>query len=416
MVLKFPGTLDLTGCPSSRFTKFATPRRIRHHWRLSEPLRLPCQHRPLNVQTRMAHPPALPPGTSDPGFDLLNSPNGPRRLKPVDGLSSDSHVRKTKTPFFAHRCDTGTRVGQHERPTSVEDHNVGLCPSLLILPAKACGPRLPGMSFGLRSHLHRVVRCELSPSSLPDCQSFHLQAHVSLSFHGFKSILDQSSGFTTDSPAPESTVFSRYRPRSPSVATSLLSMDMLPICDCVQVHLVRPPTLHHWSCRSVGLLLHRRCHTVALSLADVGTLPASGTLNRPGSSLRSNLSHRVQTSVRFVPKDPFVAKRRTALASDANNQRTDPLRPGDLHCKVSETSRKTSVSSYKPRTRWQWWHHFCCFVPRIRHPPPHHHGLTIPQKTKNKWSAMAHVVACVSRPNNSDTFPFGRRFWSSPLT
>ena len=38
-----------------------------------------------------------------------------------------------------------------------------------------------------------------------------------------------TSGFTTDSPAPESTVISRYQFRSPSVATGLMSMDMLPI-------------------------------------------------------------------------------------------------------------------------------------------------------------------------------------------
>ena len=43
-------------------------------------------------------------------------------------------------------------------------------------------------------------------------------------------------------------------------------------------------------------------------------LPASSTLNGQGSSLRSTLSHRVQSSMRFVPKDPFVAKRRTVLA------------------------------------------------------------------------------------------------------
>ena len=84
---------------------------------------------------------------------------------------------------------------------------------------------------------------------------------------------------------------------------------------------------------------------MALSLADVGALPASGTLNRQGCSLRSNLSHRVRTSARFVPKDPFVAKRRTVLASHPNNQGMDPLHLGDLHCKVSETSRKASLSS-----------------------------------------------------------------------
>ena len=84
---------------------------------------------------------------------------------------------------------------------------------------------------------------------------------------------------------------------------------------------------------------------MALSLANVGTLPAPGTLNRQGSSLRGNLSHRVQTSVRFVPKDPFVAERRTVLAFHPNNQGMDTLRLGDLQCKVSETSRITSLSS-----------------------------------------------------------------------
>ena len=48
-------------------------------------------------------------------------------------------------------------------------------------------------------------------------------------FEGFRSTLGQSSGFTTVSPAPESTVISRNRPRLPPVSTALLSMDMLPI-------------------------------------------------------------------------------------------------------------------------------------------------------------------------------------------
>ena len=101
-------------------------------------------------------------GTSVPGFEVLKSPNGPnsfsfngltggpgslslmlgpfngapRRLKTVGGLSSGSHVRKTKTPFLAcsgmrpwtddlsHRCHTCTRIWQYEGSTSVEDHNV----------------------------------------------------------------------------------------------------------------------------------------------------------------------------------------------------------------------------------------------------------------------------------------------------
>ena len=83
---------------------------------------------------------------------------------------------------------------------------------------------------------------------------------------------------------------------------------------------------------------------MAHKLAEIGTHPASGTQNRQGSSLRGNLSHRVETSVRLVPKDPFVATRRTCLASHPNNQGMDPLRLGDLHCKVSETSHKASLS------------------------------------------------------------------------
>ena len=48
-------------------------------------------------------------------------------------------------------------------------------------------------------------------------------------FEGFRSTSGRSSGFTTYSPVPESTVISRYRPCLPSVSAGLLSMDMLPI-------------------------------------------------------------------------------------------------------------------------------------------------------------------------------------------
>ena len=64
--LQFPWTLDLTGC-SDVVLELRHHRWIRRRWPLSEPLRLPCQHRPLHVQTRLAQPttPPLVPSTQD---------------------------------------------------------------------------------------------------------------------------------------------------------------------------------------------------------------------------------------------------------------------------------------------------------------------------------------------------------------
>ena len=58
--LRFPWTLDLTGCSDVVVLEFRHRRWIRRRWRLCEPRRLPCQHRPLHVQTRLAQPPAPP--------------------------------------------------------------------------------------------------------------------------------------------------------------------------------------------------------------------------------------------------------------------------------------------------------------------------------------------------------------------
>ena len=88
---------------------------------------------------------------------------------------------------------------------------------------------------------------------------------------GFRSPLGQSSGFTCDSPAPESTVISRYRPRLPSVSTSPLSIDVLLVVTvCRSTSSGHYSPLHHWSDHSeqiqlklheVDLLLHWRCPT-----------------------------------------------------------------------------------------------------------------------------------------------------------
>ena len=83
--------------------------------------------------------------------------------------------------------------------------------------------------------------------------------------------------------------------------------------------------------RQVDLLSHWRCHTGELHLAYVGTHPTSVAQNKQGSSLKSYFLHWAQTSVCFVPKDPLVAKRQTAHASNPSNRRKETLRLGDSH-------------------------------------------------------------------------------------
>ena len=56
-------------------------------------------------------------------------------------------------------------------------------------------------------------------------------------------------------------------------------------------------------------------------------VPASGTQNKQESSLRGNPSHRVQTSVRFVPKNPFVAVTFIAKFPKLPAKRLCPLEP-----------------------------------------------------------------------------------------
>ena len=165
------------------------------------------------MQTRLA-PPDPASGTSVLGFEVLNSPTVPNSflqtvLRVVQAwsawfsaLSRGSppteirrwHVLRFPRPQdkhyifrmqqdaslnpcdgLSHRGHTCTRAWQYEGSTSIEDHNVTFCQSLLTQQAGACGPWTLGISLGLRCRSHRVVRYRLLLSILQDCLSFHLQ-------------------------------------------------------------------------------------------------------------------------------------------------------------------------------------------------------------------------------------------------
>ena len=189
--------------------------------------------------------------------------------------------------------------------------------SLLTLQAKACGPWLLGTSLGSGYHSHRVVRCQLFLSVLPGCLSIHppgptYRCPFTEPFDGFNSTCGQSSGFTTDSPAPESTVISRYRPR---LRFTRFTVDShVSYCDCVQVHFVRPPVS---IIGAVAWSVFSFTGDVILWPFNWKTLVHLQLLAHNGqeSSLRGNLSHRAQTSVRFVSKDPFCCRSRNGSSS-----------------------------------------------------------------------------------------------------
>ena len=195
------------------------------------------------------------------------------------------------------------------------------------------------MSLGSRCHSHRVVRCELSRLSIFSPAGPTCRCPFTEPFDG-----GQSSGFTIDSPALESTVISRYRPRSPSVATGLLSMDMLPI-----VTAFRSTSSGHHSSLLV-LSLGRSAPSLEMSYCGVFIGKRWYT---------PSFWHTEQTG-KFTERQPFT------LGTDFGAFRAQGsmlqsielfLLPiptikewilfvsGGLHCKVSKTSRKASLSS-----------------------------------------------------------------------
>ena len=159
-------------------------------------------------------------------------------LGPFKGLSADEdsifrmqrYASLDSCDGLSHRCHTCTRIWQYEGSTAIENHNVAF-----VNHSPHCKQRLADLGSS-ECHSARDVTATVSFGANFCCKFsqivyiFTSEAHVCCAFteafDGFESTFGQSSAFTTDSPAPESTVIYRYRPRSPSVATSLLSMDI----------------------------------------------------------------------------------------------------------------------------------------------------------------------------------------------
>ena len=136
------------------------------------------------------------------------------------------------------------------------------------------------------------------------------------------------SGFTTDSPALESAVISRYRPRAPSVATGLLSMDMLPMATAF-----RSTSSGHQS-PSLELSLGRSAPSLEMSYCGVFIgrrwyTPSFWHTEQKGKFTERQPFTSGTDFGAFRALDPScVAKRQTVLASHPNNQRMDTLRLG----------------------------------------------------------------------------------------
>ena len=128
---------------------------------------------------------------------------------------------------------------------------------------------------------------------------------------------------------------------------------------------------------------------------------------------------RVEISVRFVPKDPFVAKRQTVLASHPNNQGLDPLRLGDLHGKVSETSRKNVPVRFNHEPGGSGGNISLSvrFVDSSSSTSSPWYDDTSKERTPNRWSPVAHFVRSLFSSSSQvpTHFPFGRRLWESSV-
>ena len=148
-------------------------------------------------------------------------------------MQRDAPLNPCDSPSY--RSHTSTLAWQSKGAAPIEDHKCCLCQSLLTLHQRACGPWLLGMSLDSRSRLPPCCLGRTFTVNYPKLSIFSPPGPT------YRSTCGHSSGFTTDSPASESTVFSRYRPRSPSDFNRIAVDGHVADRDCIQFFLVKQP-------------------------------------------------------------------------------------------------------------------------------------------------------------------------------
>ena len=142
---------------------------------------------------------------------------------------------------LSHRSHTSTLAWRKKRPAPIEDHNVAF-----VNHPRHCRQGLSDYG-SLKCHstwdvASIVLFCtDFHSQFYQNGRSFHLQGRCPFAepFDGFRSTFVHSSGFTTDSPAPGSTVISRYRPRLPSGFNRIAVDGHVADRDRIQFHLFR---------------------------------------------------------------------------------------------------------------------------------------------------------------------------------
>ena len=140
-------------------------------------------------------------------------------------------------------------------------------------------------------------------------------------------------------------MISRYRPRSPSVDTGLLSMDILPIVTAFR----STSSGHH--CASLELSLGRSFPSLEMSYcgALIGRRWSTPQLltHRTDRKVHWEATFHIGYRLRCVscPRIHLLQSVKLILLPIPTTKEMDTIRLGGLHCKVSETSRKASLSS-----------------------------------------------------------------------